>query len=260
MQELGGLGYYFAEGNGRQKEKAIVVGHDLFGLGLPNPRLIADWLAGTTGLDVYVPDLMKGDYIDTSRIPPAYLQLFEEQIKGKSLYQRLRYYAIQLWTSVRYIGPLYYFRHNLYETRTLTETFCKNLREQKGHTRLGFVGYCYGGALGVHLAGVRGPLKPVDVVVAFHPAPITPVEFARVQVPFMLSCAEEDLFFDGIKRAALAALENARRTHGAPSKVYDDAAGTVHGYGSRPDLDKPEVREAFEKGRERTAQWFGRYL
>ena len=34
---------------------------DIFGLGIPNPRLIADAIAERTGYTVYVPDLLQGE-------------------------------------------------------------------------------------------------------------------------------------------------------------------------------------------------------
>ncbi|GAA6049265.1 hypothetical protein JCM3770_005912 [Rhodotorula araucariae] len=258
MKELGGLHYYFAEGDRTQKDKAIVLGHDLFGLGLPNPKLVADWLAEHTGMATYVPDLMEGDYIDTSHIPPQRQKLFDEPLKGKSLFQRARFFAAQFWTFFSIIGPRYLLRHSVAHALDLTQKFCKDLREQKGHSRLGFVGYCYGGAVAVHLAGTPGSLKPVDAVVAFHPAPVAAGDFAKIAVPFMLSCAGEDIFFDSIKPAALDAL--GALPPAVPTEVHDDAHGTVHGYGVRPDLQAPEVREAFERGRERTAHFFARYL
>lgn len=55
--------------------------------------------------------------------------------------------------------------------------------------------------------------------------------------------------------AALASLPPS-----VPTQTYDDARGTVHGYGSRPDLARTEVREAFAIGLERTAEWFRAHL
>lgn len=84
MEELGGLAYYFAPG--KSTEKAIVLcvlcslstgtdltistptlpslgrGTDLFGLGVPNCKIVADWFAENTGLPVFVPDLLEGEF------------------------------------------------------------------------------------------------------------------------------------------------------------------------------------------------------
>lgn len=41
---------------------------DIFGLGINNPKLIADELALKTGLVVYVPDLLEGEICPGSRV------------------------------------------------------------------------------------------------------------------------------------------------------------------------------------------------
>lgn len=42
------------------KKKAVAVMTDVFGLGIPNPKIIADHFAEKLNLDVYVPDLFAG--------------------------------------------------------------------------------------------------------------------------------------------------------------------------------------------------------
>lgn len=43
-------------------------GTDIFGLGIPNGKLIADKLAARTGYPVYVPDLFDGDWCDVNKM------------------------------------------------------------------------------------------------------------------------------------------------------------------------------------------------
>ena len=43
-----------------QRTKAIVLLTDIFGLPLPNPRIVADHLAEQVGVDVWVPDFFNG--------------------------------------------------------------------------------------------------------------------------------------------------------------------------------------------------------
>jgi carboxymethylenebutenolidase len=43
-----------------QQTKAIVLLTDIFGLPLPNPRIVADQLAEQVGVDVWVPDYFNG--------------------------------------------------------------------------------------------------------------------------------------------------------------------------------------------------------
>lgn len=55
-------GAYFAQGSGQEetKDKAVVVLTDIFGIAIPNPKIIADTIADRTGFDVWVPDLFNG--------------------------------------------------------------------------------------------------------------------------------------------------------------------------------------------------------
>ena len=49
-----------APSDAAQRTKAIVLLTDIFGLPLPNPRIVADQLAEQVGVDVWVPDLFNG--------------------------------------------------------------------------------------------------------------------------------------------------------------------------------------------------------
>src|SRR6266852_5186704 len=56
-----GQDYFTAAPNdATQRTKAIVLLTDIFGLPLPNPRIIADHLAEHVGVDVWVPDYFNG--------------------------------------------------------------------------------------------------------------------------------------------------------------------------------------------------------
>ena len=55
-------GAYLAKGSNQEdtKDKAVVLFTDIFGLDVPNPKIIADTIAERTGFDVWVPDLFNG--------------------------------------------------------------------------------------------------------------------------------------------------------------------------------------------------------
>jgi dienelactone hydrolase len=55
---------YFAAApsDATQPSKAIVLLTDIFGLPLPNPKIIADHLAEHVGVDVWVPDYFNGEF------------------------------------------------------------------------------------------------------------------------------------------------------------------------------------------------------
>jgi carboxymethylenebutenolidase len=56
-----GQDYFTAAPNdATQRTKAIILLTDIFGLPLPNPRIVADHLAEHVGVDVWVPDFFNG--------------------------------------------------------------------------------------------------------------------------------------------------------------------------------------------------------
>ena len=62
-----GQDYFTAAPNdATQRTKAIVLLTDIFGLPLPNPRIVADQLAEQVGVDVWVPDFFNGAFLITS--------------------------------------------------------------------------------------------------------------------------------------------------------------------------------------------------
>jgi dienelactone hydrolase len=57
-----GLDYFTpAPADATQRTKAVVLLTDIFGLVLPNPRIVADLLAERVGVDVWVPDFFNGE-------------------------------------------------------------------------------------------------------------------------------------------------------------------------------------------------------
>jgi carboxymethylenebutenolidase len=56
-----GQDYFTAAPNdATQRTKAVILLTDIFGLPLPNPRIVADQLAEQVGVDVWVPDFFNG--------------------------------------------------------------------------------------------------------------------------------------------------------------------------------------------------------
>lgn len=70
----------------------------------------------------------------------------------------------------------------------------------------------------------------------------------------------EDYIFDDQKPAALAILDRIHSQHAVPIAIYDQHAGTTHGFGCRPDLENAAVKRAWEKAAEETVGWFEEHL
>jgi carboxymethylenebutenolidase len=59
---LVGLDYFTpAPPDATKRAKAIILLTDVFGLALPNPRIVADHLAEHVGVDVWIPDFFNGE-------------------------------------------------------------------------------------------------------------------------------------------------------------------------------------------------------
>ncbi|BGP58713.1 hypothetical protein JCM8202v2_006390, partial [Rhodotorula sphaerocarpa] len=218
-ERIGGLRYYLAQGAGGRsagdssgkaddaeagENAAIVLGTDIFGLALPNPKIMADLFAERTGRDVYVPDLFDGDYIDMKELKPP---------GGGEPTS-----ASQRWRE----------KYSIANVRPSVDKFCSALKQEKSLSRLGFVGYCYGGIFSILLAQED---SPVDVAVCAHPGKLDLADFERVRKPLALILAEEDKFFDEQKPEALPVLERISRDLGVPVAVHDNHPGTSHGFG-----------------------------
>lgn len=106
-------------------------GTDIFGLGIPNCKIIADWFAEKTGMPVFVPDLLEGtacilcspatlgadktvagDYVDPASLGPG-LEELEEPMAHKPFYQRWRITLGAVWAFGFKLGPRFLSRHGM---------------------------------------------------------------------------------------------------------------------------------------------------
>lgn len=58
-------------------QKAIIISPDVFGLGIVNPKLIADQLNEKVGCNVYVPDVFEGKYYRSRLLLGVAVRKFE---------------------------------------------------------------------------------------------------------------------------------------------------------------------------------------
>ncbi|GAA6029033.1 hypothetical protein JCM8097_001561 [Rhodosporidiobolus ruineniae] len=236
------MDFYVAEGSGNDKTKAIVLGVDIFGLVINNPRIIADILAKETGLSVYAPDYFEGDYPDTALLKPA--QEGEPTAPAPPppfSFDRDRFRAA----------------HPPERCQELSIKFINFLKAEHGYQRIGWVGYCWGGGLAIRLATAD---SPVDVAICAHPGGITSEHFKAVSKPVALICAETDQLFDEHKAAAIAILEEKKQATGLPYVVNDHYPATVHGFAARPNLANPTTKASFETSLKDTVVFFKEYL
>ncbi|ORY88518.1 hypothetical protein BCR35DRAFT_15925 [Leucosporidium creatinivorum] len=249
MIELGGLDCYLAEG--KSTEKAIVLGTDFFGLGIPNPKLLADHISSTTGFPVYVPDFLEGVYPPQDR-----LAMIEEPIADKWLFTKVYLKAKFIASFLFSVGPGFLKRLDFDAALPKAEKVIDELRAVKGYQRVGWVGYCWGATVGTYL--MPSP-DAIDVYVSAHPAANSIEKFKALTKPFALILPQEDGQFDGVKDKALKMLAE-RKAEGIPFELYQHGSDTVHGFAARPNVKLPGVKEAFDLSLKQTTDWFEKYL
>jgi len=240
-------GSYFAAAPSASPSKAaIVILTDIFGLKLVNPKIFADEFAKKLDLDVYVPNFFNGNPpFDEKELVP-----YVTDVPGQkwSLGQKVGVFGLLATHAFKF----YQCRQSV--TAPRIKNFVKKIKEEKGYTKFGAVGYCYGGASCVALATAG----LISSVVIAHPAPFSIGEVDKIKIPASWICAEEDNTFPPKNRKA-AEESFAKRT----TKVeyeFKDYKGTVHGFAARPALQIPEVKAAFEESFAQTLNWFDKTL
>lgn len=235
-------GVYLAKGsNQAATDKAIVILTDIFGLSIPNPKVIADVIAEQTGYDVWVPDVFNGQ----PPVKPEVLDHFLPRQPGEKmgLWRKIRFY----WTLLTHIPGMIGCRPGVIDPRV--QEFFAKIRAEHGYKSIGAVGYCFGGAISIRLAssGI------FDSLVIAHPAPSSLDNIKAINVPVSWVCAEEDEYFSELRLQAEAHFKS--RT---PALEYEfvDYPGTVHGFACRPAREQALSVEGYEKALEQTIKWF----
>ncbi|KAJ3480923.1 hypothetical protein NLJ89_g12250 [Agrocybe chaxingu] len=192
-------GAYFTPGPGSDPSKqAVLLFTDAFGLPLKNCKIIADNLAKRLECDVWIPDYFNGRPlvpVDSMGIPDH---------AGHKL---------SLWTRISFI--LFYILPNLpaiISSRPSVAvqriaSFIQLLKEKKKYQKLGAVGYCFGGTMGIR----TGRTDLLDSLVICHPGPSTLDDVKAIKVPTAWVCAEEDEYFPESRRNETEAVFAARK-------------------------------------------------
>lgn len=217
------------------EDKAIIYFYDAFGLALKNNKILADTIAEKTGLVVYVPDLFKGGGIAEDGL--AFLPQSVKEVAAQSLLQKA--------TAGLKIAPLapFFLKHRHATKYDDLDAFLVTLKAEKKLNKLGATGYCYGGKLSL-LYNTRGL---IDVSVACHPSMVNiKQDVAGLKGPTFFACTEYDpIFPESMRKQAEEALT--KRGAEAPPFEIKTWENTVHGSFTRPKLDDPLIKQAFEE-------------
>ncbi len=248
-------------GNRSNPQAIIVIYSDVFGLALPNNKLIADAYARSGEYLVYLPDFFEGD--------PVQLSLADVLIPVDTAKQS----SLSKYTGLLSNMPsflLWMSRHGKGPTEKVCVSFLQKLRRSSPTLRIGMVGFCWGGKYAVR-AGLQtqaikvGDKKVtlIDAAVALHPSHLAvPDDVEELAVPTSFGWGVEDTV-TSIKQKAKVEEVHAQRAKAGPAvpeiehKTYTPGR---HGFGVRGNPDDPQERACLEGTEAQALDWFKRWL
>ncbi|KAL4785165.1 Alpha/Beta hydrolase protein [Aspergillus varians] len=254
-------------GNRTNPRGIIVIYSDVFGLSLPNNKLIADAYAQSGEWLVYLPDFFQGD--------PVALSVADHLIPVDESKQSV----IGKYTGLLASAPgflLWQRRHREGPTTEVCLRFLGALRRDQPDVKIGMVGFCWGGKYAVR-AGLEGNMldggdggsatgkkKPlVDAIVALHPSHLSlPDDVESLVVPVSFGWGVSDAFVKfeqmGLVKGIHKGVEKAGRR--VPAMEHREYRPGRHGFAVRGNPDDPLERACLEDSVAQVLGWFGRWL
>ena len=249
-------------GNRTNPRGIIVIYSDIFGLPLPNNKLIADAYAKSGQWLVYLPDFFKGD--------PVPLQTADILIPVDAAKQS---------TFAKYTGFLakapsflmWMTRHKEAPTNKVCMDFLQGLRLATPKTqKIGMVGFCWGGKYAIRAGLERnmvetdgGKVPLVDAVAALHPSHLAiPDDVETLVVPVTYGWGLEDAGVKFEQKGMVEAVHAKAKEAGArvpemEHKVYKPGR---HGFAVRGNPENPQERACLEDSVTQVLDWFARWL
>lgn len=249
-------------GNRVNPRGIIVIYSDVFGLALPNNRLIADGYAKSGEWLVYLPDFFKGDHL-TLKFADVAIPVDASKQSTFAKYTGLLATAPSL--------IMWMTRHKQGPTNQICMDFLAALRRATPRSqKIGMTGMCWGGKYAIRAAlegnmieleGKKVPL--VDAVVALHPSNLTLAEdFDPLVVPISIGWGLQD---EGVKIELKGQVEQihhkvrkaGRKVPEIEHRIYKPGR---HGFSVRGNPDDPLERAALEDSEKQALDWFQRWL
>ncbi|KAK3946831.1 Alpha/Beta hydrolase protein [Pseudoneurospora amorphoporcata] len=205
---------------------AILYLTDVFGLALPENLLLADSFARAGYLTV-APDLFSGSPAPGDiNVPGFNTTLFLSQ-------------------------------HQPNVTDPIIASTISYIRSSLNVTRIGAVGYCFGGRYAFRfLDDTVPPDERVDAAFTAHPSLLENEEILGIQGPVSVAAAENDDLVPPERRAEIEAL--LKQT--GKEYMVSLYSGTNHGFAVRADVTDREQRFAKEGAFLHAVRWFGEFL
>lgn len=256
-----GLNTYVV-GNRTSPRGIVVIYSDIFGLLLPNNKLLADAFAQSGEYLVYLPDFFKGD--------PVALKVADALIPVDAAKQS---------TFAKYSGILasmptflmWQRRHKAADCDKICIEFLQQLRRATpANQKIGMVGYCWGGKYAVraglesNMLDVNGEKKPlVDAVVALHPSHLAvPDDVEKLVVPTSIGWGVEDVAVSFAQKGKVEAVhaEAAKAGRKVPEMEHKAYKPGRHGFAVRGNPDDPSERKCLEDSEKQVIAWMDKWL
>lgn len=256
---LHGLNTYII-GNRTSPRGIVVMYSDIFGLELPNNKLIADAIAKSGEWLVYLPDFFKGD--------PVQLKLADLLIPVNAEQQSsLCKYTGLLASAPSFI--MWMTRHKAAPTDKICMDFLQSLRRATPKSqKVGMVGFCWGGKYAIRaglrdnmidIDGAKVPL--VDAVVALHPSHVNlPDDVASLAVPVSFGWGQEDTAVSIEMKGKIEKIHSSSGTTVVPVMEHKVYTPGRHGFAVRGNPDDPRERACLEDSITQILTWFGKWL
>jgi dienelactone hydrolase len=260
-EPIHGLNTYIV-GNRTNPRAIVVVYSDIFGLALPNNKLIADAYAASGEYLVYLPDFFKGD--------PVTLRFADALIPVDAAKQS----ALSKYTGILAGVPSFLMwrtRHTAKVTDDECMGFLRKLRAATPQSqKIGMVGFCWGGRYAIRAAlqtnmidvdGVKTPL--VDAVVALHPSNLVlPDDVNGLVVPVSYGWGVEDSAVSFALKGKIEKLnaEKEKERSKVPEMQHRVYRPGRHGFAVRGNPDDPEERKCLVDSERQVLEWLGKWL
>ena len=249
-------------GNRTNPRGVIVIYSDVFGLLLPNNKLIADAYAKSGEWLVYLPDFFKGDPLP---LKIADLLIPVDMAKQSTLAK----YTGMLACAPSFV--MWMTRHKKAPTDKVCMDFLQALKRATPRSqKIGMVGFCWGGKYAIR-AGLEsnmieidgGKVPLVDAAVGLHPSNLDfPDDVETLVVPVSYGWGVEDtaVKFEQkgkVEEIHAKAKKAGRKLPEMEHKVYKPGR---HGFAVRGNPDDSLERACLEDSVTQVLNWFGRWL
>ncbi|KAF3919557.1 hypothetical protein ABW20_dc0102424 [Dactylellina cionopaga] len=249
-------------GNRTSPRGIIVLYSDVFGLELPNNKLIADSYAKSGEWLVYMPDFFKGD--------PMTLKFADVAIPVDQAKQS----SLSFYTGLLALAPslvMWMTRHKAGPTTQICMDFLGALKRETPKTqKIGIVGFCWGGRYAFQAAQEKHMIKIgeesvplVDAAVALHPSNLAlPEDAEKLVVPFSCGWGQEDtntkIELKGKVEQIVAKEKEAGRA--VPEVVHQVYKPGRHGFAVRGNPENPQEKKCLEDSVTQVLDWFNKWL